>query len=214
MESFLSLLHQNLLDTSYVEIFAVFFGLLSVWYARNENIWVYPTGLINVGLYVYIFFGTKLYANMGINFYFVIMSIYGWYNWARVDENKKHIPISRCTRKEHLQNIAIFTISFVALYFLLKNKTDSKFPIGDSFTSALYIVGMWLQTRKKIENWYFWIIGDLLAIPLCIYSGLIFSGLQYAVFLIIAISGYIEWKKKLIVNEDGINNPISKSLNA
>ena len=200
VNTILSTLHQNLLDTSYIEIIAVFFGLLSVWYARNENIWVFPTGLINVGLYVYIFFGTKLYANMGINFYFVIMSIYGWYNWARVDENKKHIPITRCTRNEYLQNFGIFTISFIGLYFLLKNSTDSVFPIGDSLTSALYIVGMWLQTRKKIENWTFWIIADFMAIPLCLYSGLIFSAFQFAVFLFIAISGYFEWKKKLITN--------------
>ncbi len=197
-----STLHQNLLDTSYVEIIAVFFGLLSVWYARNENIRVYPTGLINVVLYVYIFYGTKLYANMGMNFYFVIMSVYGWYYWAKLDENQKHVPISRCSRKEYLQNIGLFTVSFVGLYFLLKNNTDSKFPIGDSITSAFYIVGMWLQTRKKIENWTFWIIGDFLAIPLCIYSGLIFSAFQFAVFLFIAISGYIEWRKKLVKNSE------------
>ncbi|MFZ4740173.1 MAG: nicotinamide riboside transporter PnuC [Bacteroidales bacterium] len=200
MENIISTLHQNLLNTSYIEIIAVFFGLISVWFARNENIWVFPTGLINVGLYVFVFFGSKLYANMGINFYFVIMSIYGWYNWSRVDKNKKHIPITKCTRKEYLQNIGLFTVSFVVLYFLLKNETDSKFPIADSFTSALYILGMWLQTRKKIENWIFWIIGDLLAIPLCIYSGLIFSGFQYIIFLFIAISGYFEWRKKLIAN--------------
>ena len=112
-----STLHQNLLDTSYVEIIAVFFGLLSVWYARNENIRVYPTGLINVVLYVYIFYGTKLYANMGMNFYFVIMSVYGWYYWAKVDENQKHVPISRCSRIEYLQNIGLFSVSFVGLYF-------------------------------------------------------------------------------------------------
>jgi len=200
MENIISTLHQNLLNTSYIEIIAVFFGLISVWFARNESIWVFPTGLINVGLYVFVFFGSKLYANMGINFYFVIMSIYGWYNWSRVDINKKHIPITKCTRKEYLQNIGLFTVSFVVLYFLLKNETDSKFPIADSFTSALYILGMWLQTRKKIENWIFWIIGDLLAIPLCIYSGLIFSGFQYIIFLLIAISGYFEWRKKLIAN--------------
>jgi len=214
VNTIISTLHQNLTDTTYIEIIAVFFGLISVWYARNENIWVYPTGIINVGLYVFIFFGSKLYANMGINIYFLIMSIYGWYNWSRLDENKNHIPISKCSRKEYLQNTGIFIVSFATLYFLLKNTTDSRFPIGDSFTSALYILGMWLQCRKKLENWTFWIIGDLLAIPLCLYSGLIFSAFQFSVFLIIAISGYIEWKKKLFVNEDGINTPLSKSLKA
>ncbi len=198
METIFSVLYQNLLNTGYIEIIAVFFGLLSVWYARNENILVYPTGLVNVGLYIYICFGVKLYADMGINIYYFVMCIYGWYNWSRVDENKKHIPISRCNRKEYLINSGLLTISFVVLYFVLENYTDSTVPIWDSLTSAIYIVAMWLQTRKKIETWMFWIVGDLLVIPLFMYKGLIFSGFQFTVFLVIATSGYIEWRKKLV----------------
>ncbi|MFZ4399149.1 MAG: nicotinamide riboside transporter PnuC [Bacteroidales bacterium] len=192
-----STLYQNIIDTSYLEIVAVFFGLLSVWYARNENIKVFPTGLINVGLYVYIFLAAKCYANMGINFYFVIMSIYGWYKWARKDENEKQIHITRCTKNDYIINTLLFVVSFIVIYFLLKTQTDSKVPVLDSVTSAFYIVAMWLQTRKKFENWTFWIIGDFLIIPLLIYQGLIFSGFQYVIFLLIAISGYFEWKKKL-----------------
>ncbi|NVN94834.1 MAG: nicotinamide mononucleotide transporter [Bacteroidetes bacterium] len=197
MENIISTLHQNLLNTSYIEIIAVFFGLISVWFARNENIWVFPTGLINVALYVYIFLNAKYYANMGINFYFVIMSIYGWYNWIRKDKDERQIHISRSNRKEYLISSGLFLISFIVLFFVLKTQTDSKLPVLDSFTSSLYIVAMWLQTNKKLENWTFWIIADLLIIPLLFYQGLIFSGFQYFIFLIIAISGYFEWRKKL-----------------
>lgn len=192
-----SVIYQNLLLTSYIEFIAVFFGLLSVWYARNENILVYPTGLINVGLYVYICLFAKLYADMGINVFYFVMSIYGWYNWGRKDENKKHIPISYCSLKQHFISFLIFIFSFAVLYFILKKYTDSTVPILDSLTTAIFIVGMWLQTLKKIENWLYWIIGDFIVIPLFLYKGLALTGIQFLVFLAIAVSGYIEWRKKI-----------------
>ncbi len=192
-----TIFYQNLIQTSLIEFVAVLFGLLSVWYARNENILVYPSGLINVGLYVYICFVAKLYADMGINVFYFIMSIYGWYNWGRKDENKKHIPITYCSLKQHLISIFIFLISFAILYFVLKEYTDSTVPVLDSLTTAIFIVGMWLQTLKKIENWIYWIVGDIMVIPLFLYKNLAFTGIQFLVFLGIAISGYLEWRKKI-----------------
>lgn len=194
---FITTFYQNILATSLLEFIAVFFGLLSVWYARNENIMVYPTGLINVGLYVYICLSAKLYADMGINIFYFVMSIYGWYNWGRKDENKKHIPISICTIKQHTFNILLLIFTFVILFYILKNYTDSNVPVLDSLTTAIFIVGMWLQTLKKIENWIYWIIGDLLVIPLFLYKNLALTGVQFLIFLIIAISGYLEWRKKI-----------------
>ena len=194
---FITTFYQNILATSLLEFIAVFFGLLSVWYARNENIMVYPTGLINVGLYVYICLTAKLYADMGINIFYFLMSIYGWYNWGRIDENKKHIPISFCTIKQHIFSILILIFSFVILYYILKNYTDSNVPVLDSLTTAIFIVGMLLQTLKKIENWIYWIIGDLLVIPLFLYKNLALTGVQFIIFLIIAISGYLEWHKRI-----------------
>lgn len=194
---FITTFYQNILATSLLEFIAVFFGLLSVWYARNENIMVYPTGLINVGLYVYICLTAKLYADMGINIFYFIMSIYGWYNWGRLDENKKHIPISFCTIKQHISSILILIFSYVILYYILKNYTDSNVPVLDSLTTAIFIVGMLLQTLKKIENWIYWIIGDLLVIPLFLYKNLALTGVQFIIFLIIAISGYLEWHKRI-----------------
>ncbi len=190
-------LHDNILHTTYAEIVAVFFGLLSVWYARNENVYLYPTGLINVGLYVYICIIAKLYADMGINIFYFIMSIYGWYFWTRKDEQQHHVPITKGSLLQNIINILITLGFFGIIYFILKKYTDSTVPILDSFTTAIFIMGMWFQARKKIETWIYWIVGDILVIPLFAYKGYLFTGIQFAVFLGLAVSGYIEWKKKL-----------------
>ncbi len=195
-----STLHDNILNTTYTEIVAVFFGLLSVWYARNENVYLYPTGLINVGLYVYLCFIANLFADMGINIFYFIMSIYGWYYWTRKDETKQVVPITKGNMKEHILNILVTFFFFGIIFYVLKNYTKSNVPILDSLTAAIFIMGMWLQARKKIETWIYWIVGDILVIPLFAYKGYLFTGIQFAVFLGLAVSGYIEWNKKLKVN--------------
>lgn len=193
---FFEILYNNILDSSYLEVIAVIFGLLSVWFAKKENILVFPTGIVSVLIYVYICFFAKLYADMGINFVYFVMSIYGWYMWSRKDEMKKVLPISFCSVKEHIINIVMFVFFFIVLSYVLKNFTDSNVPIWDSLTTAIFIVGMWLMALKKIENWIVWIIGDIISIPLYFYKGLVFTSLQFTIFLIIAFLGYIEWKKK------------------
>lgn len=193
---FFEILYNNILDSSYLEIIAVIFGLLSVWFAKKENILVFPIGIVSVLIYVYICFFAKLYADMGINFVYFVMSIYGWYMWSRKDEKKKVLPISFCSVKEHIINIVMFVFFFIVLSYVLKNYTDSNVPIWDSLTTAIFIVGMWLMALKKIENWIAWIIGDIISIPLYFYKGLVFTSLQFTIFLIIAVLGYIEWKKK------------------
>ena len=197
LSTIISTLHDNILHTSYIEIVAVFFGLLSVWYARNEKVLLYPTGIINVCLYIYICIIAKLYADMGINVFYLIMSIYGWYYWTRKDEQQHVVPITKCSLTETILNIIATLCFFGIIYFILKKYTDSTVPVLDSFTTAIFIIGMWLQARKKIENWIYWIVGDTLVIPLFAYKGYVFTGVQFAVFLGLAVSGYIEWKKKL-----------------
>lgn len=190
-------LYQGLLATTWLEFLAVVFGILSVWFARNENIWVYPTGIINVLIYVYLCFSAGLYADMGINAFYFAMSVYGWYNWSRRDENEKHVPITKLTAWQWSYNIVLVIGFFALLWYILANYTPSTVPMFDSFTTALFIIGMWLMARKKIENWLAWIAGDVLVIPLFAYKGLVFTGFQYIVFTALAISGYIEWRKKL-----------------
>lgn len=190
-------LYQGLLATTWLEFVAVILGILSVFFARNENIWTYPTGIVNVLIYVYLCFSAGLFADMGINVFYFIMSVYGWYNWSRRDENSRHVPISRLTTWQWVYNVALILGFFGLLWFILDNYTPSTVPMFDSFTTALFIIGMWLMARKKIENWLAWIAGDILVIPLFAYKGLVFTGFQYVVFTALAISGYIEWKKKL-----------------
>lgn len=186
-----------MLNTTWLEIFAVVFGILSVWFARKENIWVYPTGIINVLIYVYLCYHAGLYADMGINVFYFLMSVYGWYNWSRRDESQHHVPITVLSRGQWLLYIVLTGISYFAIYFVLTRYTNSTVPMFDSFTTSLFIIGMWLMARKKIENWLAWIVGDFLVIPLFAYKGLVFTGVQYIVFLVLAVMGYIEWKRRL-----------------
>jgi len=190
-------LTQNLYDTTWIEIVAVIFGLLSVWFAKKEKILVYPTGIINVLIYVYICYFAGLYADMGINAFYFIMSVYGWYNWGRKVDANNHVPISKSKRMQLIISFVAFLVFFFLLWYVLDRFTDSVVPVWDSFTTSIFIVSMWLMALKKIENWLGWIIGDALVIPLFAYKGLVFTSFQYLVFLALAVSGYLEWRKKI-----------------
>lgn len=199
---FWEVLHQNILDTTLLEIIAVIFGIASVWFSKKVNILVYPTGIISVLIYVYICYFAKLYADMGINVVYFVMSIYGWYFWTRKTVDKKIVPISICSKKEHLINLAMLVFFFTSLTYILKNYTDSNVPIWDSLTTAVFIVGMWLMAKKKVENWIYWIIANVISIPLYFYKGLVFTSFQFTIFLILAILGYLEWKQKYKLQEN------------
>ncbi len=188
---------QNIANTSWLEIIAVVFGILSVWLAKKANILLYPTGIISVLIYVYLCYFAGLYADMGINGVYFIMSIYGWIMWAKKGGEQESRPISVCKVKHHLLNILIFVVSFIFLYYLLKNHTDSNVPLWDALTTAMFIVAMLLMALKKIEHWIVWIIGDAISIPLYFYKDLVFTSLQFTIFLILAILGYIEWHRIL-----------------
>jgi nicotinamide mononucleotide transporter len=197
MSGILNQLYSNILDTSWLEVVAVFFGILSVWFARKENIWVYPTGIVNVLIYVYLCFFAGLYADMAINAFYFVMSVFGWYNWSRRTENNEHVPISSLYLKQWFLYIMLILGAYGIIFFILTKYTDSTVPKFDSFTTALFIAGMWLMAIKKIENWLLWILGDVLVIPMFAVKGLAFTSVQYIVFLVLAIMGYFEWRKRL-----------------
>ncbi len=186
----------NLQNTTWAEGIAVGFGLASVWYAKKENILVFPTGIVSVLIYIYITFFAKLYADMAINFFYFVMSVYGWYMWTHHNSVKEQRPISWCSKKEHYISIAGLIIFYFGMYYVLAYHTDSDVPMIDSLTTAIFIIGMYLMALKKIENWIYWIIGDLISVPLYIYKGLILSSFQFFVFLLLAIAGYIEWRQR------------------
>ena len=200
MNDFQSLFITQLAKTSVVEILAVFFGLLSVWYAKKEKIWLYPTGIVSVIIYINLTFQHKLYGDMGIQVYYLIMSIYGWYFWIRGKGAEVPVPISGNNKQENLIVFLLFLSSFLLIRFGL-GLTDSNVPGWDALTSALAIAGMWLMARKKIEHWIAWIMLDSISIPLYIYKGLPMTSIQFLVFTILAIWGYSKWNIKLKLKE-------------
>jgi len=182
-----------------LEIIAVIFGFLSVWYSKNNKIWVYPTGMISTSIFVYLLLKWSLLGDMMINGYYFIMSIYGWYIWTRKVDASHNTPITLITKKEKKISILLFfaTLLFVFIVYKSFDKWTSWVAYVDTFTTAIFFVGMWLMARKKLENWIFWIIGDIISIPLYFYKGFTFTSFQYLIFTVIAIYGYIEWKKLL-----------------
>jgi len=202
MNDFFSLLLEQIQQTTWLEAVAVFFGLLSVWYSKQENILVYPTGIVSVLIYVYITLEYKLYADMGINGYYFIMSVYGWYNWKHTSgEEVEQIPVTKNDRSENHLSILLLACAFLLIRWVLIMYTDSDVPNWDATTTAFALVGMWLMAKKKIENWIAWIITDIISVPLYLYKGLPFTAFQFLIFTGLAVWGYFSWKGSLEQNE-------------
>ncbi len=200
MTDFLFSQYKNYSQTDIaLEIIAIFFGLLSVLYSKKNNILVFPTGIISTGIFIYLLWKWELMGDMTINFYYTIMSLYGWYHWTRKKEGQTEFPVSRMNFKEKKWAVVLFvlTIIFIVMIYKFFNKFTSWTAYVDTFTTGLFFVGMWLMAKRKIENWIFWIIGDIISVPLYFYKGYTLTSIQYFVFTIIAFYGYIEWKKIL-----------------
>jgi len=186
-----------------LEIIAVIFGFLSVWFSKQNKIWVFPTGMISTAIFVYLLLKWELLGDMMINGYYFIMSVYGWYIWTRTKNGEVVNPISTTTLKEKKISIAIFLATLVFVYIVYKtfDKWTSWVAYADTITTAIFFVGMWLMAKRKIENWLFWIIGNIISVPLYFYKGFTFTSFQYFGFTFIAIFGYIAWKKNLDKNQ-------------
>ncbi|WP_228853650.1 nicotinamide riboside transporter PnuC [Aegicerativicinus sediminis] len=185
-----------------LEFIAFVFGILSVYYAKKENIWVYPTGLIATIITVYLLYVAGYLGDMMMNVYYSIMSIYGWWNWSRKKNNVYVVPISRTNLKEKLIGVLFFILTMVVTYLVYRG---FDYEIGttnyiDIVTSGIFFTAMWYMAIKKLENWTLWIIGDIVTVPLYGYRGLGMLSLQYLIFTILAIQGYIAWKKALNKN--------------
>jgi nicotinamide mononucleotide transporter len=188
-------------DTSWLEYIAVVTGVASVWFSRAENILVYPVGLINTIIYIYLSFDRHLIGEAGVNFYYTVMSIYGWILWARRDtEHHIVVHITYSSRKEWLQQILFFLSFYISIYLLLtylkNNFYPGAIPWGDAFASATAFTGMWLMARKKVESWYWWIATNVSSIPLYFVKGLVFTSVYYLILLIFAFWGLAEWERK------------------
>ena len=186
----------------YLELFAVIMNITSVVYAKQNNILVYPTGLIGTGIFVYILLNFSLLGDTIINAYFFSMSIYGWYFWSRKKDEVFINQVSTINRNEikYLFILAFSSLIFIYFVYDYFDKWNNWTAYVDNITTAIFFVAMWLMARRKIESWIFWIIGDLITVPLYFYKGLTISSIQYIIFLILAVLGYISWKKILDKN--------------
>ncbi|REE27756.1 nicotinamide riboside transporter PnuC [Winogradskyella pacifica] len=181
-----------------IEIIAVIFGIASVWYAQRENILVFPTGIINTVIFVYLCYVFTLYGDLTINIYYTLMSVYGWYMWKKTIKGEE-ISVTKSTSKDWKTAILIFTttIIFVVCVYLYFDRFDRITDYIDTITTGIFFAAMWLMANKKIEHWILWIVADIISIPLYFVKGLGFTGLQFIIFLILAIQGYRAWKTHL-----------------
>lgn len=186
-----------------IEIIVFFFGIISVWYAKKENILVFPTGLIATILSTYLLYKVGYFADMTINAYFSIMSIYGWVNWSKTKNDVAVYQISRTNQKQKIIGVILFLVTIVVMYgvYQLFDQPILKENYIDMFTSGLFFTGMWFMAIKKIENWTLWIIADLISIPLYGYRGLGILSLQFFIFTVLAVMAYIEWHKIIKTKE-------------
>ncbi len=186
------------ISDNYIELLGAVFGLLYILLSIKQNIWCWPVGLITSALYVYVFFVTKFYADMGLQVYYVIVSIYGWYHWKFGSKSKQQddLKISKTTVKLGVILVISSIVLFVLIAYILVNYTDSEVPYWDSFTTAASFVATWMLARKLIEHWIVWIIVDAVSLGLYVYKGLYPTVILFAVYTLLAVLGYIEWKKE------------------
>ena len=192
----------NVQQTSWQEWVSTITQIASVWYARKNNILVFPTGIIGVLLADWLYFFNShppLYADGTLNIYYFIMSVYGWYNWVqKKDAAHFTYPISWCNKRELSMGALLFLVSWGIIYFALIKITDSNTPVLDSLVSASAVVAMWWMAKRKIENWLAWIISNIVAIPLNFYKEFYLFTLMYVLFFALALWGFIDWKKQAL----------------
>lgn len=197
-------------NTSWLEVVAVFFAVCEVLLAYKNKIWLYPAGIISVCIYIWIFIqpSVRLYADASLNSYYLAMSIYGWIIWGKRNSKKEVLKIEKAGKKERMIAFGIFFTAFVLMYFVLHYATDSNTPIADAFISSVAWSGMWLLAKRKIENWIVLNISNMAAIPLLFYKHLPLTALLTVFLFVIAVLGYLKWKRIMKVEELNASEPL------
>lgn len=190
------LVTQQLIETPLLQWIGVSFGMAEVLLARANKVLLYPCGIISILITLYVLFEAGLYAELLLNIYYLVMSIYGWYYWLRKG-NSHLVPITKCTRNEWLTAISILFVGFPLMFGALVFFTDSTVPLWDTWVSITAWIGMWMLARRKIENWILLNVSNAFAIPLLIHKNLLLYALLTLFLFIVAIFGYIEWRQKL-----------------
>jgi nicotinamide mononucleotide transporter len=179
---------------NWVELLGFLSGALCVWLLVKENIWNWPIGIANNIFYVFIFFGSGLYADMGLQFVYISIAIYGWWNWLHGGRNHSELSVSHAPAGALLAYATLAAAVTGILYFVLRH-TPSNVPLADGFTTALFLTAQYMMSRKLVENWWFWIIGDGFAIGLYIYKDLYLTAVLYAIFMAMCLMGLMEWQR-------------------
>ncbi|MBP3331047.1 MAG: nicotinamide mononucleotide transporter [Tidjanibacter sp.] len=182
---------------SILELIGVVVGLIYLYLEYHANIWLWAANIVMPAIYIFVYHDAGFYADMGINIYYLIISIYGWYKWRFVKTKRveKEVPITHTPIKMILPLIVVTIAVFVAICYVLINFTDSTVPYGDSFTTAVSIVGMWMLARKFVEQWLVWLVVDVVCVALYVYKGLYPTAGLYALYSAIAVVGYVKWLK-------------------
>ncbi len=203
MSTLIESIYTGLVQTTWLEAIAVISGIVSVWYSRKENILVYPTGLLNTTIYIYLSTKGHLLGEASVNIYYTIMSLYGWYLWTRIDpqQQKPILKITKSTLKDWRNQCLFFLGFYLAIYFSLvllkKDFAPEAIPWADALASAAAYTGMWLMAKKKLESWLWWIVTNIASIPLYFIKGYAFTSVQFIILLILAIAGWISWNDKI-----------------
>ncbi|MDH5234547.1 MAG: nicotinamide riboside transporter PnuC [Gemmatimonadota bacterium] len=180
-----------------LEVAAVAFGIVSVWLSTREHIASWPTAIVNVSLYFIVFGEAKLYADMGLQVFYFVLSWYGWYQWKFGGANRSELPVSRTTRRHVARLIPIGIAGSLVLGLVLARTTDAALPWVDSATSVTSLLAQWMMTRKLLENWLVWIAVDVVYVAMFIFKDLYLTAGLYAVFLVLAVKGFVDWRRSL-----------------
>lgn len=209
MEEILDRFMQGLLATTLLEYIAVFSGILSVWYSRKAHILVYPIGLINTIIYVWLSFKADLLGEASVNFYYTIMNVYGWFMWTRKDQQQQNVLLIKFSDQRWWKmQLLFFAFIYISIFFSLQYLKQSfaagAIPWADAFASATAFTGMWLMTRKKVESWIWWIATNIASVPLYFTKGYVVTSLYYIILLGMAVAGWVEWRRRAL-SEQQVN---------
>jgi nicotinamide mononucleotide transporter len=186
---------REFLVANWQEIVGFLTGVLCVWLLIRQNIWNWPVGIANNIFYIFIFFHSGLYADMGLQLVYITIALYGWWNWLHGGLDHSQLKATRASGTALLGYSTVAAVATAILYWLLRRFTPSTVPLADGLTTSLFLTAQYMMSRKVVENWWFWIVGDILVIGLYIYKHLYFTTALYVVFLALCIAGLMEWQK-------------------
>ena len=184
----------------WLDIVTTVLGLAYILLEYRASVWMWLVGFMMQALGIVLYYQKGLYADCGMEFYYLAMTVYGYWKWVRGSSEKKELPIRHFPRKLILPWLGIIAVVWLVIYLILSNFTNSNVPIADSFTTALSIIGIWALAHKYLEQWFIWIAVDVVTCALYFYKEIPFKASLYALYVIIAVFGYWKWKKMITDN--------------